>query len=314
MGALPLQQVRGEVRDVRTAGRRRSWPVLVAGACVLLIGAAAVWLIASDRIAELLAPRDAGIEIVAGPEPRGVGTTPGTTPDPIPGADRDDPAAAPDDPIPGADRDEPAAAPDDPEPGFDLVVVQERLRDLRFLVGTADGVEGPQTRAAVMAFQRANGLQVDGIVGPQTLGALDAPRGVEVRGGPGTRLEIDLTRQLLHLFEDGERITTMHVSSGNGQTYVTASGGTASANTPVGEFHIERRISGVRTAALGTLYDPLYFHRGWAIHGSNSVPNQPASHGCIRITRADARWLFERVPDGIPVSLHGGSYVFVPSR
>jgi peptidoglycan hydrolase-like protein with peptidoglycan-binding domain len=36
----------------------------------------------------------------------------------------------------------------------------------------ADGVYGPQTRAAVIAFQRNHGLLVDGIAGPQTLGAL----------------------------------------------------------------------------------------------------------------------------------------------
>jgi cell wall-associated NlpC family hydrolase len=37
---------------------------------------------------------------------------------------------------------------------------------------TADGVFGPQTKAAVLAYQQAHGLEVDGIVGPQTLGAL----------------------------------------------------------------------------------------------------------------------------------------------
>ena len=36
----------------------------------------------------------------------------------------------------------------------------------------ADGVFGPDTRAAVLQFQESNGLVVDGIVGPQTLGAL----------------------------------------------------------------------------------------------------------------------------------------------
>ena len=36
----------------------------------------------------------------------------------------------------------------------------------------ADGVAGPQTRAAVKRFQRAHGLVVDGIIGPQTLAAL----------------------------------------------------------------------------------------------------------------------------------------------
>jgi hypothetical protein len=36
----------------------------------------------------------------------------------------------------------------------------------------ADGVVGPQTRGAVIAFQRRNGLMVDGVIGPQTLAAL----------------------------------------------------------------------------------------------------------------------------------------------
>ncbi len=36
----------------------------------------------------------------------------------------------------------------------------------------ADGIFGPQTRAAVRTFQKRHGLLVDGIVGPQTRGAL----------------------------------------------------------------------------------------------------------------------------------------------
>ena len=37
---------------------------------------------------------------------------------------------------------------------------------------TADGVMGPQTKAAIKRFQRRNGLTVDGVVGPQTLAAM----------------------------------------------------------------------------------------------------------------------------------------------
>ena len=70
---------------------------------------------------------------------------------------------------------------------------------------------------------------------------------------------------------------------------------------------IERRIEGVRIAPLGTMYDPMYFYRGFAIHGSPSVPPWPASHGCIRITRADAAWMIANVPDGMPVHVYGGT-------
>ena len=36
----------------------------------------------------------------------------------------------------------------------------------------------------------------------------------------------------------------------------------------------------------------MKFHKkGYAIHGSNDVPNRNASHGCIRVTPAAAKWL-----------------------
>lgn len=35
----------------------------------------------------------------------------------------------------------------------------------------------------------------------------------------------------------------------------------------------------------------MFFHGGYALHGSNSVPNYNASHGCVRMVPADAQWL-----------------------
>jgi peptidoglycan hydrolase-like protein with peptidoglycan-binding domain len=53
--------------------------------------------------------------------------------------------------------------------GEDVRAVQQRLLELGYSqVGTVDGIFGPQTAAAVSAFQRTNGLDVDGVVGPQT--------------------------------------------------------------------------------------------------------------------------------------------------
>ena len=39
-----------------------------------------------------------------------------------------------------------------------------------------DGIFGPKTRAAVVAFQKAHGLKPDGLVGPKTTAALRAPK------------------------------------------------------------------------------------------------------------------------------------------
>lgn len=51
--------------------------------------------------------------------------------------------------------------------------LQQRLISFGYLSGTADGVFGMQTYNALRAFQRANGLKVDGVAGQSTIGALN---------------------------------------------------------------------------------------------------------------------------------------------
>jgi lipoprotein-anchoring transpeptidase ErfK/SrfK len=41
----------------------------------------------------------------------------------------------------------------------------------------------------------------------------------------------------------------------------------------------------------GNMYKPLYFDNGQAIHGANSVPTSPASHGCARLRVNDQNTL-----------------------
>ena len=52
--------------------------------------------------------------------------------------------------------------------------LQEALTAAGYNPGAADGTFGEQTEAAVVAFQEANGLAVDGRVGPETAAALNA--------------------------------------------------------------------------------------------------------------------------------------------
>ena len=50
--------------------------------------------------------------------------------------------------------------------------IQQKLKELGYYKGSIDGVYGQGTRSAVIAFQKANGLSADGIVGPKTASAL----------------------------------------------------------------------------------------------------------------------------------------------
>jgi putative chitinase len=59
--------------------------------------------------------------------------------------------------------------------GEDVIALQQALKAHGFDPGAADGDFGPGTEAAVIAFQRSEGLTPDGIVGPQTRAKLGMP-------------------------------------------------------------------------------------------------------------------------------------------
>jgi len=56
--------------------------------------------------------------------------------------------------------------------GPEVAQIQQRLAQLQFYNGPADGIFGGGTDAAIRAFQQSQNLTVDGHVGPETWGAL----------------------------------------------------------------------------------------------------------------------------------------------
>lgn len=182
-------------------------------------------------------------------------------------------------------------APPDAAGDPDVVALQERLVELRYWLGEADGDLGRLTKQAVLAFQKAEGLQRDGQPGPATMARLavaTTPQPTSLADG----VEIDLDRQLLFV-----------VRGGAVEWVINTSTGTSKTPTPRGEYTVEREIDGVRHAPLGDLYRPKYFHRGIAVHGSPSIPGYPASHGCARVSNAamDLLWSAGLLEVGTPV-------------
>ncbi|MBK5331921.1 MAG: L,D-transpeptidase, partial [Ilumatobacteraceae bacterium] len=77
--------------------------------------------------------------------------------------------------------------------------------------------------------------------------------------------------------------------------------------TPEGLFHTTReRPEGWWDGDLGQIYRPKYFVGGIAVHGMTSVPNHPASHGCVRLSTAamDFIWDQNLMPLHIVVWVH----------
>jgi lipoprotein-anchoring transpeptidase ErfK/SrfK len=182
--------------------------------------------------------------------------------------------------------------------GSRVVALQDRLTALGYWNGKADGTFGGQTQQAVYALQKAAGLTRDGVVGPKTQKALDKGVRPKARSTNGRVVEINLKRQLLMLVDDGTVSQVFNTSTGSMQHY-EQHGATFLADTPSGRFKVSRQIDGWRHAPLGLLWRPKYFNGGIAVHGANSVPPYPASHGCARVSIKAMNWLWNN--DKIPV-------------
>jgi peptidoglycan hydrolase-like protein with peptidoglycan-binding domain len=183
-----------------------------------------------------------------------------------------------------------------------VLALQERLAELGYDVGPADGRWGARLTYSLMAFQKVEGLTRDGQDGPETQEALATAStpGPMVPGGASTRIEIDVARQVLFHWVSGSLARILPVSTGNNERYCV-DGECDVAVTPGGSFRIGRKAAGLEVAPLGELWWPMYFNGGIAIHGSPSVPPYPASHGCIRIPMYAAPTFYDQVPAGTRV-------------
>jgi L,D-transpeptidase catalytic domain/Putative peptidoglycan binding domain len=222
--------------------------------------------------------------------------------------------------------------------GDDVRLVQERLIALKFDPGPVDGVYGLQTRQAIWAFQKLMLAipreEVSGDVSPELWAELSrewliAPRNPDLTE---TQVEVYLPEQVLVVFEGDRPLMITHISSGTGEEWceeVTIEAGEyrnengtkalvakmcGIARTTGGTFKVTRKLQpaddpdgdGWRRGALGEMFRPVYWNYGLAIHGSAKVPNQPDSHGCIRIPMHVAKYFPDLVNKGDSVWVWDG--------
>jgi hypothetical protein len=173
-------------------------------------------------------------------------------------------------------------------------VLRRRLTALGYRSSEKGDEFGADLEDAVLAFQKVQGLDRTGGVGPAFWSALDTPKLAHLRyPGQGDHLEIDKTLQVLLVAHAGKVVWISPVSTGGPGKY-----------TPEGTFAVQRKVPGFDPSPLGVLWDPLYFTGGYAVHGNPSVPAYPASHGCVRVPMWVGSILYASVPVGEPVDVY----------
>ncbi len=160
--------------------------------------------------------------------------------------------------------------------GPSVRILERRLAELRYALRGVDSYFSYDTRDAVMAFQKVNGLTRTGRVSPWVWRRLQTARVPQPRYR-GTHIEVDKRRQVLFEVVRGQVKRVVHVSTG------------LTGNTPLGRWRVYLKTPG---SLPNGMYYSSFFLRGFAIHGYRSVPPYPASHGCVRTPMWLARSLY----------------------
>jgi hypothetical protein len=173
---------------------------------------------------------------------------------------------------------------------------QQRLAQLGYLLPReVDGQDGPSTQSAVLAFQKWEGLQRDGQIGPQTLRRLASAKRPTPRtsAGAGRRAEVLLDRQVALAIENDRVVRVLHVSTG-----------APSTPTPPGTYEVYDKIPKWWSVPFREwLLWAVPFNGGIAFHELAEVPAYPASHGCVREVYVNSKWMFDFSRVGMPVKV-----------
>ena len=207
--------------------------------------------------------------------------------------------------------------------GSDVLTMQNRLYELGFYSNALSGKFLGNTRRAVKSFQEHNALEADGIVGEKTWTLLfsDEARSATDDAAPTPEptpvpyaITVDVNNQLVRVYarDDDGNYTTPY------KTFLCSSG-TRSNPSPVGTFVLNGRTArwsffptwGSYAQFWTRINSSVAFHS--LIYNSVSTSDlsvksynklgSRASHGCVRLTVADARWIYNNCGAGTVVTI-----------
>ena len=168
----------------------------------------------------------------------------------------------------------------------------QSLQKLGFHTGTKGARVTEGTRLATKAFRKTNGMPRSERYSPEVFRLLLQDKGAFEVQHPdaGKHVEVDLSKQVMALIEGDTATQTFHISSGTNGT-----------RTVRGKFRFYRKDPGYNEKRM---YFSAYFIRGYATHGFSPVPNEPASHGCVRNPIPFSRFIYNWVEIGMPIYVY----------
>ena len=208
--------------------------------------------------------------------------------------------------------------------------VQKRLKELGFFTyGKLTEGYYKNTQAAVKAFQKMNSLPQTGTVDEQTWNILfndpeaadstaATPRPSPVPLPPLYFFEVDVANQVVKVWQYDENTADYTTLI---KTFLVATG-TKSHPSPLGTFTLSGRRAkycefptwgGGQARYWTKINSEIAFHSVlYSDAGDDSTLKvsslkglgKPGSHGCIRMTVADARWIYENARSGMQVWIH----------
>ena len=184
--------------------------------------------------------------------------------------------------------------------------VQRRLHTLYYLSkGWIDGSYGDKTQDAVLTFQKANHLPQSGFPDTQTLERLFSSNAV-YKVFP-YRLEVSIDHQRVYVYESDESgeytlTQTFTCSSGLGNTTprgIYLDGAPCNVWHYFKKFDCWARYSYVIEGDI-MFHSVIYSERNTDTLRESSLYalGQKASHGCIRLSVKNARWIYEHCSRG----------------
>ncbi len=208
--------------------------------------------------------------------------------------------------------------------GENVKKVQTRLTELGFFDGPISGNYMNQTIAAVKAFQEHNGMYVSGLTDEATWNMLfNSPDGLNT-SATARPTPVPTPIPYAITVDVNNQVTTVYGRDENGAYTVpvkrmVCSTGTRSTPSEVGEFTLTGRKArwcyfptwGSHAQYWTRITPSIAFHSVIYNAVSNTAMStksynklgQRASHGCIRLLLADAKWIYDNVGEGVVVTI-----------